>query len=111
MNNESKFEATESIEEVTQNCELTENPRKGTFKKVGIGLCLTTAAAGVATFVVIKNKDRIFNLLAKVLEKNGYFVSKSKVSSEDAEVLMNEWEKQFSIEDENYVNIFDKKEN
>lgn len=109
MNNESIIEATESIEEVTQNCELTENPKSGTFKKVGIGLCLGAVTVGIATLVVVKNKDRICGLMAKVLKKNGYTVCKSSLSSEDAEVLADEWVKQMSVEDENFVNIFDEK--
>lgn len=110
MNNETKFEANESIEEVVQNNELTEDSKMGTLKKVGIGLCLTTAAAGIITFVVVKNKNRICDLMAKVLKKNGYSVTKPEynIPSDDAEVLAEQWVKSQSLEDEDFVNIFDK---
>lgn len=110
MNNETKIEANESIEEVVQSNELTENSKMGTLKKVGIGLCLTTAAAGIITFVVVKNKNRICDLMAKILKKNGFAVTKltSNTSTEDAEALAEEWVKSQSPEDEDFVNIFDK---
>lgn len=109
MNNETKIEANESIEEVVQSNELTESSRRGTLKKVGVGLCLTTAAAGIITLVVVKNKDRICDLMAKALKKNGFAVSKltSNTSTEDAEEFT-EWAKSLSPEDENFVSIFDK---
>lgn len=109
MNNKTKIEANESIEEVVQSNELTEGSKRGMLKKVGIGLCLTTAAAGIITLVVVKNKDRICDLMAKALKKNGFTVSKltSSTSSEDAEEFT-EWAKSLSPEDENFVSIFDK---
>lgn len=110
MKNETKIEANESVEEVVQNGELTESSKRGTLKKVGIGFCLATAAAGVLTFVAVKNKDRICDLMAKALKKNGYSVTKaaSNIPSDDAEVLAEQWVKsQQSLGDENFVNIFD----
>lgn len=110
MNNETKIEANESIEDIVQSNELTEGSKRGTLKKVGIGLCLATAAAGIITLVVVKNKDRICDLMAKVLKKNGFAVTKltNNTSTEDAEALAEEWVKSQSPEDEDFVNIFDK---
>ena len=110
MNNETKIEANESIEDIVQSNELTEGSKRGTLKKVGIGLCLSTAAAGIITLVVVKNKNRICDLMAKVLKKNGFAVTKltSNTSTEDAEALAEEWVKSQSPEDEDFVNIFDK---
>ena len=110
MNNETKIEANESIEDLVQSNELTDGSKRGMLNKVGIGLCLTTAAVGIITIVVVKNKDRICNLMAKALKKNGFAVTKltSNTSTEDAEALAEEWVKSQSPEDEDFVNIFDK---
>lgn len=111
MNNETITEANESIETVAQNCELTEKPKNDTFKKAGIGLCLTTVVVGVATFIVVKNKHRILDSLAKLLEKNDYLVTKlCRVHDDDAEVLGEEWVKQCSLGEDISENIFDKKD-
>ena len=108
MNNETITEANESIETVAQNCELTEKPKTDTFKKAG--LCLTTVVVGVATFIIVKNKHRILDSLAKLLEKNDYHVTKlCRVPDDDAEVLGEEWVKQCSLGEDISESIFDKK--
>ena len=111
MNNETKIEANESIEEIVQSNELTEGSKRGMHKKVGIGLCLTTVVVGVATFIVVKNKHRILDYLAKLLEKNDYLVTKlCRVHDDDAEVLGEEWVKQCSLGEDISENIFNKKD-
>ena len=111
MNNKTITEANESIETVAQNCELTEKPKNDTLKRVGIGLCLTTVGLGVATLLVVKNKERICNLLVKVLEKNDYIVTKShRVSADDTEALGEEWRKQCSLGEDISDSIFEKKD-
>lgn len=111
MNNKTITEANESIETVAQNCELTEKPKNDTFKKVGIGLCLSTVGIGVVTVLVVKNKGKILDSLAKLLEKNDYLVTKlHHVSNDDAEVLGEEWVKQCSLGEDISESIFDKKD-
>lgn len=88
--NEQIFEAaTEGVEEVMNN-KFIDFLKSKTFKKIGLGTGITLGTAGIIggiAYGVRKYKNKIYDVMANILEKKGYVVLDSTVlvNDEDAE--------------------------